>query len=76
MMLFGDVLFWSCLFGVLNASCTWLSICFPGFGKNSAIIFLSKFSMPLVCILVLSPTSQIYRFGLLVVSQKSWLLCS
>jgi hypothetical protein len=40
--------FWSCLFEVWNASCTWVSILLHRFGKFSAKISLNRFSMPLV----------------------------
>jgi hypothetical protein len=46
-----EIIFWSCIFGILNASCTWLSIHFLRFGKFSAIISLKKFSVPLLCMM-------------------------
>jgi hypothetical protein len=65
---YGEVLFWLCLFGVLNASCTLISTYFPKFGELSAIISLNMFSIPLVCILVPSSTQHICRYGLLIMS--------
>jgi hypothetical protein len=44
------VLFWSCLFGVLEASYTWMGISFMRFGKFPAIILFNILHIPLVCI--------------------------
>jgi hypothetical protein len=46
----GEVLFWSCLFGILNVSCTWMSISFLRFWKFSATISLNRFYMLYICI--------------------------
>jgi hypothetical protein len=43
------ILFWSCLFGVLEALLTWIGIYFPRFGKISAIILLNMLCIPLAC---------------------------
>jgi hypothetical protein len=42
-ILYEEVLFWSCLFGILNASSKWMSISFPRFGVIVAIISLNRF---------------------------------
>jgi hypothetical protein len=54
----GEILSWSCPFGVLKASCNWMVISFPRFGKCSTITLLyvssafactsSPYSMPII----------------------------
>jgi hypothetical protein len=64
----GEVLFWSCLFGVLKASCTLVSISFSKFGKFSFIMLLNVF-----CTFSFYPpfsVPMIHRFCLLMVSQR------
>jgi hypothetical protein len=56
MIWYGVVLFWSCLFGVQNASWTWVYISLHKFGKISPIISLNRFPMPLVYISATSST--------------------
>jgi hypothetical protein len=53
----GEVLIYSCVFSVLEASCKWIGISFLRFGKFSAIILLN-----ILCI----PLSMIFRFCLLM----------
>jgi hypothetical protein len=69
-----EVLFWSCVFGFLNASYAWMSLSFPRFGDFFFLFFLfNRFALPLVCILV-SSTSWILGFGLSLMFQSSWKL--
>jgi hypothetical protein len=42
----GVFLFWPCLFSVLKASFTFMTLLFPRFAKFSAIILLNMFSVP------------------------------
>lgn len=56
--------------------CTWMSLSFVSFEKFSAVISLNIFSMPLVFSLATSSTSKVLKFGLLTVSQSSWMFCS
>jgi hypothetical protein len=66
----GVVLFWSCLFGVLEASCTWMGIAFSRFGKFSVIILLS-----ILWILLLAPLLlQCPWFSGLVFWWSCWVL--
>jgi hypothetical protein len=41
----GEVLFWSCLIGVLKAFCTWMIRSYSKLGKVFAIVLLNIFSM-------------------------------
>jgi hypothetical protein len=43
------VLVWPCLFGVLEATYTWMGVSFSWFGKFSAIILLSILHIHLAC---------------------------
>jgi hypothetical protein len=45
----GLAVFWSCLFGFLKASHTWMTLSFSRLGKFSAIILLKLLSKPLTC---------------------------
>jgi hypothetical protein len=76
MMWNGIFLFWSCLLGVWNLPCTWVSILLHKLGKFSPMISLNRFSMLLVYISAPSSTLRILRFGLLILSQSSFLLYS
>lgn len=42
-----EILFWSYMFGVLNASCIWIGISFPNSGEFSVMILLKMSSLPL-----------------------------
>jgi hypothetical protein len=63
-MCHGEVLFWSCLFGVLKASWTWMFISFPRFGKFSTTVSLKRFFYTFNLQLI------IHKFGLLMVSHR------
>jgi hypothetical protein len=60
------VLFWSSLFGVLDASCTWMGIVFSRFGKLFVIILLNILWIPFACISSSYSMPMILRFGLLM----------
>lgn len=65
----------SCLFGILNVSCVWVSISSSRFGKFSPIILLTKLSVPFD--FISAPfIPGILRSSLLTVSQTSWMLWS
>jgi hypothetical protein len=71
-----EVLFWSCLFGILNTFWTVMTNSFLRFGEISAIISLNMFSVPIVYTYSLSSVPLIYRFSLLMVSQRYCKFCS
>lgn len=75
MMCLGKDVSSSYLFGVLNASCIWISTSFLSFGKLSDIILLKILCISLVCFLVLS-TQKSLGFGLLMLSPISCILWS
>ena len=68
-----EFLFRSNQFGVLKASCMFMSIIFYGLGKFSSIILLKIFTGPLSWKSLLSSIPIILRFGLLLVSYISWM---
>jgi hypothetical protein len=64
-----EAIFWLCLIGVLEATCTWMGVSFSGFGKFS-IILLSMLPVPLDY--TYSPSMpMICRFSLLLLFQNS-----
>jgi hypothetical protein len=67
-------LFWTCLFGVLKASYTWMTTSFLRSGKYFSINLLNMFSMPLAH--TSSSMAMISRFGLSMVLQKSCIFLS
>jgi hypothetical protein len=71
----GAVLFWSSLFGDLEASWTWIDNSFSRFGKISA--YLIEYIMyPLGLPSYSSSMPLIYRFGLLMKLLSSWVFLS
>jgi hypothetical protein len=68
--MFREVHFWSSLFGVLKASCTWITIYFFKFRKFYIIILLNMLLLPLSCIFSLLSKPTIHRLGLLIVFQS------
>jgi hypothetical protein len=73
----GEVLFWSNLFGVLEASCIWMGKTFLRFGKFSIIIILLNIlHIPLACTYSPSSIPMILRFSLLMESVSSCILLS
>jgi hypothetical protein len=65
-----NFLFWSSLFGVLCASCTFIDMSFFRLGKFSSMILLKIISVPLTCIS--SPIAIINKYGHFIVSQIFW----
>jgi hypothetical protein len=70
------VLFWSCLFGVLEASCTWMCISFLRFGNFSLIILLNILPTLLAYIDFPSTVCMICRYGHLIELQSSCIFLS
>lgn len=70
MMCWVQILLYSCLSSVLNASCVWMLVSCFRFETFEATISLKIF----LFLLILSQFSStwILKFGLLVVSQTSW----
>ena len=70
----GNILFWSNIFGVLQASCTFIGMLRNlVLGQFSSMILLKIFSMFLDW--DYSPILLILRFDLFIVSQTSWMFC-
>jgi hypothetical protein len=67
----GEVLFWSSLVSVLEASCTWIGKSFLRFRKFSVIILLNILHIPLAYTFSPSSVPMILRFGLLIGSLSS-----
>jgi hypothetical protein len=65
----GVVLYCSHLFGVLEASCTWMGIDFSKFGKFSVIILLNILCLPFAYTSSPSSIPMILRFCLLLESE-------
>jgi hypothetical protein len=71
----GEVIFWSSLFGVLEASCTWMVKTFSRFGNFSVIILLNMLHTHLAYTSS-SSMPMILRFGLLMQSLSSCIFLS
>jgi hypothetical protein len=71
-----EVLFWSSLFGELEAFCTWMGKTFLRFQKLSVIILLNILCIPLACTTSPSSVPMILRFVLLMEWVSSWLFLS
>jgi hypothetical protein len=72
----GEALFWLSLFGVLEASCTWMGKTFSRFRKFSVIILLNILCVPFACAPSHSSMPIILRFGLLIETLSSWIFLS
>jgi hypothetical protein len=72
---FGVVLFGSCLFGVLEASFTWMGIVFCRL-QNFSVYFVELLCIPIACTYSLSLMPIILRFHLLMESVSSWIFLS
>jgi hypothetical protein len=71
---YGKILFWSCLFGVLENFCTWMGNSFSKFGNFYAATLLIMFPILLACSFYLMP--MVHRFGHLMDLQSSYTFLS
>lgn len=73
---YGSFLFWFNLLGVMYASYIFIGISFFRLEEFSSMTLLKIVSMPLTFKSSLSFILIIFKYGLLTISQSSWIFCN